>query len=86
MAQRFDAPWGNWQPKGFWFPRFWFESRRGSAHDWVPAAPGERGSWVAAPGERGSWVPAAPGERGSWVPAAPGERGSKGDRWLTEME
>src|SRR5687767_15177307 len=24
------APWGNWQPKGFWFPRFWFEWRGGS--------------------------------------------------------
>ncbi|CAN5605354.1 bifunctional UDP-N-acetylglucosamine diphosphorylase/glucosamine-1-phosphate N-acetyltransferase GlmU [soil metagenome] len=28
--RRQDAPWGKWQPEGFWFPRFWFESRRGS--------------------------------------------------------
>ncbi len=25
-----DAPWGKWQPEGFWFPKSWFESRRGS--------------------------------------------------------
>ncbi len=21
-----DAPWGNWQPEGFWSPKFRFES------------------------------------------------------------
>lgn len=27
---RQGAPWGKWQPEGFWFPKSWFESRRGS--------------------------------------------------------
>ena len=30
MISAVDAPWGKWQPEGFWFPKFWFESRRGS--------------------------------------------------------
>src|SRR5688572_2035920 len=30
MFPALGAPWGNWQPEGFWFPKFWFESRRGS--------------------------------------------------------
>ncbi len=30
MAEDPVAPWGKWQPEGFWFPKFWFESRRGS--------------------------------------------------------
>ena len=30
QKSRGGAPWGKWQPEGFWFPKFWFESRRGS--------------------------------------------------------
>lgn len=30
VTWRADAPWGNWQPEGFWSPKFRFESWRGS--------------------------------------------------------